>query len=653
MSYNPLPQPATSVVLTGAGTSVVTFDNPFPVSLGSSSITINGDITIPTTVSVASSPANPVHTHITQIGSSGLLEDEGIPYMPIGIGTAQNLNLSYLPVGISTLLNTVSIGNTVSISNTSFYILNPVTSVTVGGTVSIGNTVSISNTSFYITNPVTSVTVGGTVSVANTVSISNTSFYVTGVGGSVSVANTSFYVTNPVTTVAVSGIGSTVTVQGTVGIGTTGQVSLNLNSAPVSSSNPLPVTGTVSISTTSSASVTFPPTSSDAFGRLRVSNPLTLFDSSHRYRDNNLWSSLVVGTGSTVGFVTAQGLVNIGIGTTAGCSVIRETTKVFAYQPGKSLLVLNTFVMNPKKVNLRQRVGYFGADNGMYFEVDGDTLYFVERSLSLGTTIRVAQEYWNIDKLDGTGPSGITLNTSKAHILWMDIEWLGVGSVRIGFVIDGAFIHCHTFHHANIIESTYITTASLPLRYEIANTGITTSTSNLKQICSSVISEGGYNIHGIQQAIGIAITSPRTLTNAGTFYPIVSIRLKTSPNNLDAIAIITALSAMPIAAGSYNWQIRASGTTGGGDWVSADGDSSVNYNITGTSYTGGRTLASGFFTASNQGSTQIDLPREALFKFQLERNGLTSTPYEISLVIASNGDGDTVVGSMDWEEVSK
>jgi hypothetical protein len=398
----------------------------------------------------------------------------------------------------------------------------------------------------------------------------------------------------------------------------------------------------------------FPVTiNSDAFGRTRVSNPLTLFDSSHRYRDNNLWSSLVVGTGSTVGFVTAQGLINIGIGTTAGCSVTRETTKVFAYQPGKSLLVLNTFVMNPKKTNLRQRVGYFDADNGMYFEVDGDTSYFVERSLSLGTTTRVAQEDWNVDKLDGTGLSGITLNSSKAEILWMDIEWLGVGTVRIGFVIDGKFIHCHSFHHANIIESTYITTASLPVRYEIANTGITTSTSNLKQICSSVISEGGYNLNGIQQAVGIAITAPRTLETAGTFYPIISLRLKTSPNNLDAIAILTALSAMPTSTGYFNWQIRASGTTGAGTWVSAGDDSSVNYNITGTSHTGGRILASGFFTASNQGSTQIDISKEALFKFQLERNGLTSTPYEISLVIASNGNGDTVVGSMDWEEVSR
>ena len=575
MSYNPLPQPADVVVNTGVSTSPVSFSNPFPVSLGSSNITITGDVNVGTTVSVTSTPENPVHTHITEVGITSILTT---PYLPVGVGTV-NLNLSYLPVGISTLLNTVSIGNTVSISNTSFYILNPVT------------------------------------------------------------------------TVAVSGIGSTVTVQGTVGIGTTGQVSLNLNSAPVSSSNPLPVTGTVSISTTSSASVTFPSTSSDAFGRLRVSNPLTLFDSSHRYRDNNLWSSLVVGTGSTVGFVTAQGLINIGIGTTAGCSVIRETSKVFAYQPGKSLLVLNTFVMNAPKTNLRQRVGYFGADNGMYFEVDGDTAYFVERSLSLGTTTRVAQEDWNVDKLDGTGLSGITLNSSKAQILWMDIEWLGVGSVRIGFVIDGAFIHCHTFHHANIIESTYITSGSLPLRYEIANTGITTSASNLKQICSSVISEGGYNVNGIQQAVGTPINAPRTLTTAGTFYPIVSIRLKTTA--LDAIVILTALSAMPIATGAYNWQIRASGTTGGGDWVSAGDDSAVNYNITGTSHTGGRILASGFFNASNQGSTQIDISKEALFKFQLERNGLTSTPFEITLVVASNGNGDTVVASMDWEEVSR
>lgn len=396
-------------------------------------------------------------------------------------------------------------------------------------------------------------------------------------------------------------------------------------------------------------------TSGDAFGRMRISQPLTIFDSSHRYRDNNLWDDLVVGTGSTVGFVTTQGLVEIGIGTTAGCSVIRETTKVFSYQPGKSLLVLNTFVMDSPKTNLRQRVGYFGADNGMYFEVDETTAYFVERSLSTGTETRVPQTEWNVDKLDGTGVSGYTLDSSKAQILWMDIEWLGLGTVRIGFVINGQFIHCHSFHHANLIQSTYITTASLPLRYEIANTGITTSASTLKQVCSSVISEGGYELRGLQQAVNTPITSPVDLPSpAGTYYPVISIRLKSSPDRLDAIVIITALSLMGTGNGPiYNWQLKASATTSGGTWVSAGVDSAVEYKIAGGTVSGGRILASGFFSSNNQSQASVDILKEALFKFQLERDGLTQTPYELTLVCASDTAGADVFASLDWEEISR
>ncbi len=397
------------------------------------------------------------------------------------------------------------------------------------------------------------------------------------------------------------------------------------------------------------------PANADAFGRTRTSQPLTLFDSSHRYRDNNLWESLIVGTGSTVGFVTTQGLINIGIGTTAGCSVIRETTKTFSYQPGKSLLVLNTFVPATPKTNLRQRVGYFGADNGMYFEINDTTPYFVERSLSTGTSTSVAQSDWNIDKLDGTGVSGITLDITKAQILWMDIEWLGLGTVRMGFVIDGQFIHAHSFHHANLIQSTYITTASLPLRYEIANTGITTSESTLKQVCSSVISEGGYELRGLQQAVNTPITEPVDLpAPAGTYYPVLSIRLKSSPNRLDAIVILTALSLMGKGNGpQYNWQVRASATTSGGTWVSAGIDSAVEYKIDGGTVSGGRILASGFFSSANQSSSTVDILKEALFKFQLERNGLTGTPYELTLVVASDTAGADVFASLDWEEISR
>lgn len=398
-----------------------------------------------------------------------------------------------------------------------------------------------------------------------------------------------------------------------------------------------------------------PTAATDAFGRQRVSNPFTLFDSSHRYRDNGLWNSSTA-NGGTVTFQANEGLVDLDVTTTSGSKVYRETTKVFSYQPGKSLLILSTFVMSSAKTGLRQRVGYFGADNGMYLELNDSTLSFVERSISSGSLLetRVSQANWNVDKMDGTGPSATILDISKAQILWMDVEWLGLGSVRMGFVIDGRFIPCHVFDHANRIASTYITTASLPLRYEIENTGTTASNSKLKQVCSTVISEGGYELRGSQQAIQVPIGSPRDLTNTITYYPVISLRLKTSPNRLDAIVIITALSLLAITNNAnYSWQLLASGTTTGGTWTSAGVDSAVEYNLTGTSFSGGRVLASGFLNGSNQGSTPVDILKEALFSFQLERNSFTSTPYELTLAVASDTTGADIYASMDWEEISR
>jgi len=394
------------------------------------------------------------------------------------------------------------------------------------------------------------------------------------------------------------------------------------------------------------------PMANDAFGRLRVSNPLTLFDSSHRYHDNGLWNTSTASGGAAV-FSPNEGLVNLNVNTTSGSQVLRETTKVFSYQPGKSLLVFNTFVMAPAQTNLRQRVGYFGTDNGVYLQLNNNTLSFVERSIVTGVVTEsvVDQSSWNVDKLDGTGPSGVVLDITKAQILFADIEWLGEGTIRLGFIIDGVFILCHRFNHANLITSTYITTASLPLRYEITNTGITLNSSTLKQVCSTVISEGGYELRGAQLAVGTPITAPTSLAVAGTYYPIVSIKLRAG--YLDAVVILTALSIMGVATGIYNWKVVAGGTTSGGAFVPAGVDSAVEYNITGTGFTGGRTLASGFLTSSTQSSVNLDILKEALFSFQLERNSFTSTPYEISLIVSASTNTELIYASMDWEEVSR
>ncbi len=397
------------------------------------------------------------------------------------------------------------------------------------------------------------------------------------------------------------------------------------------------------------------PMSTDAFGRQRVSSPLTLFDSSHRYHDNGLWATATASGGTAV-FSANEGLVNLNVNTTNGSEVIRETYKVFPYQPGKSLLVLNTFVMAPAQTNLRQRVGYFGDDNGIYIQLDNNTVSFVERSLVTGlvTETVVPQSSWNADKLDGTGPSRVTLDITKAQILFMDIEWLGEGTIRVGFIIDGVFIICHRFNHANLITSTYITTASLPLRYEITNTGVTASTSTLKQVCSTVISEGGYELRGAQQAVGTPITTPRTFAVAGTYYPIIGLKLTATA--LDAIVIATAISILGLGNGkNYAWRVVQGATITGGAWVPAGVDSAVEYNITGTSVTGGRVLALGYINSSNQASPSINILKEALFANQLERNGLTGVAFELVVEAAIDTIGGTLgmYASVDWEEVSR
>lgn len=400
--------------------------------------------------------------------------------------------------------------------------------------------------------------------------------------------------------------------------------------------------------------VGFIPTATDSFGRLTIAPPFTIFDSSHRYKDNGLWNTVTSGVGSSATFNTNQGLVDLVIGTTSGSYVYRETTKVFPYQPGKSLQILSTFTMNTAKTGLKQRTGYFGSQNGFYLELDDSVLYLVKRSYVGGSpsNTRIAQSAWNGDKVDGSGASGVILDISKSQILWMDIEWLGVGSVRMGFVVNGVFIICHTFHHANIEVATYMTTATLPLRYEIENTSTTLSSSTLKQICSTVISFGGYELYGAQQAVNTPVGTPKNLATADTYYPIISLRLKST--SLDAVVIMTALSLLPDTSGEkYNWQVAAGAATTGGTWISAGADSAVEYNLTGTSVSGGSILASGFFSSTNNTGNSVNILKEALFKFQLQRNTFTSTAFELVLKIAATQNNSKVFAGMDWEEVTR
>lgn len=403
-------------------------------------------------------------------------------------------------------------------------------------------------------------------------------------------------------------------------------------------------------------------TLTDAFGRLRTSAGFTLFDSSHRYQDNGKWSTNIAGTSNTE-HKTNESAVNLNIDTANNSHVYRETNRVFAYQPGKSLLIMNTFCMNTPKAGLTQRIGYFNTENGIFLENDGTGTFLVLRSNVTGTPTdyRVAQADWNVDKFDGSGYASQStsaehvggINITKSNIFWIDVEWLGVGDVRCGFVVDGLMLPAHIFHNDNVNTTTYMTTATLPCRYEIKNTAATASNSTLKQICSTVISEGGYELNGRARSVSIPITTPKDLPTAGTFTPVMSLRLRDSFK--DAVAILKDVEFFGVTNNtSYRYKIIIGGALTGASWANTASDSPIEYDIAATAITGGRDAQDGYVNVSaGAGGTSVSLSRTDLFAYQFQRDPFAASNNGIIITLAATGatSGNDAVGAMTWEEI--
>jgi hypothetical protein len=345
-------------------------------------------------------------------------------------------------------------------------------------------------------------------------------------------------------------------------------------------------------------------TNTDAFGRVRVSEPYTLFDSQNRYTEDTQYNTALTGTGTTT-YQVNQSAVDMTLTAGGVGSVIRQTYRSFPYQPGKGLLMLATFCMDGSmSLNLTQRVGYFNEQNGVFFQRIDGTNSFVLRSYVTGSVSdarTVNQSAWNGDKLDGTGASGYTLDSAKSQILWMDFEWLGVGSVRCGFIINGEYIVCHTFTNANEITATYMTTAILPIRYEITSTSAVAAT--LKQICSSVMSEGGYNA---QSANYTASRSTKRSTFSTTFIPLVSIRLATGRSG--AVVLVTNAQAFPTVTQNYEVVILKNATLTGASWATTV-STNVQFDQTATALTGGVVVDQEYIssTSQNRSAARVDV----------------------------------------------
>lgn len=360
----------------------------------------------------------------------------------------------------------------------------------------------------------------------------------------------------------------------------------------------------------------------DAFGRVRVSEPYTLFDSKHLYDKNTLFFSEALSGNATSVHTVPDATVVMAV-STVGDYVIRQSRMRFNYQPGKSQLSFMTFTSGNYESNIIKRVGLFYSTSavpysvldGIYFESNGQTnSYSFNIAKSAGThagTQTAVQSAWSIDPLNGSGSSGITLDFTKNQILLIDYEWLGLGTVRYGFVVNGTVYYAHAFAHSgdsDALTSTYMSTPNLPVRYEIRKVGSPASKGQLGHVCSTVMSEGGFNPNGVVRSIdrgSTAITSP----NNTNIFPILSIRLK--PTALDSTILIESLDiSIPanIAAGEgygYMLILNPSLGTDNASWVDID-NSSLQYDVSRTNAntitlaTSSVALDSGYMTSTSK-----------------------------------------------------
>ncbi|UCC74982.1 MAG: hypothetical protein JSV86_10650 [Gemmatimonadota bacterium] len=255
-----------------------------------------------------------------------------------------------------------------------------------------------------------------------------------------------------------------------------------------------------------------------------------------------------------------------------------------------------------QKANVRTRVGYFDANNGVFLEINGtDGPRFVVRRATSNTAVNQAN--WSYDTFDGNGPSGITLDFDTTQILVIDIEWLGVGSVRFGFVVDGLLIWAHQANHANSLALPYMQTANLPVRYEIENTGAAASGTTLKQICGTVISEGGFNPKGVTRAIERPIAG-FTLSGVGARNNVVTVRLKAS--RIGAMIVPIGFSMVATAQAEYLVELILNPSVGGSpSFNSAGANSIAEFDIAGTTVTPGEILWAEYVSRESQASNVL------------------------------------------------
>ncbi len=386
----------------------------------------------------------------------------------------------------------------------------------------------------------------------------------------------------------------------------------------------------------------------DAFNRMRTSEPYTIFDSKQLHDTQPLFFSneALSGSGGSATYTNASTSTTLAVTANTACSFVRQTKMRFNYQPGKSQFINITFTLGEASTGVTKSVGYFDDNNGVFISQSGAGVLSVNVRKN-GSDSSVAQSAWNIDKLDGTGASGITLDVTKSQILVIDFQWLAVGRIRFGFDIDGVLVYCHQVLNANRTTGVYMQTPNLPIRYQIIASG-TNSAGSLECICCSVVSEGGVVRSGPSFSVDRGVTGFVTGTSQSLF-PLISIRLKST--HLDTTIIPDEFSVISTTTSNFRWCLLLNPTIAGVDavsWTSVP-NSAIEYDVSRTTtntLSGGTQITSGYGSSTNSEVSSVVNPSLYL--------GATALGVRDQLVLAVQNlavQTETYYAQMEWHEL--
>lgn len=385
-------------------------------------------------------------------------------------------------------------------------------------------------------------------------------------------------------------------------------------------------------------------TSVDAFGRARVTTPFSIFEGQQVHGDGEglTWHSILTGAGAYA-FQEDEGSTKLSVTTANGDKARRISYHPLRFQPGKSHLLMFSFNFESLDINVAKRVGYFDANDGIYFEGIGSIISFVRTSSTTGSkvVVKVAQDDWNLDKMNGTGSSEINLDFTKTQLFLIDYQFPCVGRIRLGFFVNGILHYCHEFTFSDESSIVYAKNAGLYITYEIENLNSTNQGSSIRQMCASGISEGGIEP---LWAPYVASSDDDAITIGTTWTALLSLRPFTT--NGRVILLLDHIHTLNTGNNPIITKILYNASLTDPVWVAVGSNSVAEIDTSATDFSGGKTIHIGYVESGKaQGSTLFT----KVFDIKLSNKpDFTDT---ITIIARSTATTTDIRVSLDWKEL--